>query len=37
MDRASGEAAPHKPLLVLVVLDLADQGLLPPEELEPAR
>jgi putative restriction endonuclease len=37
VDRASGDPAPHKPLLLLVVLDLAEQGLLPPEELEPAR
>jgi putative restriction endonuclease len=34
VDRASGDPVPHKPLLLLVALDLAEQGLLPPEELE---
>jgi hypothetical protein len=34
VDRASGALATHKPLLLLVVLDLAEQGLLPPDELE---
>jgi putative restriction endonuclease len=34
VDRASGDPAPHKPLLLLVVLELAEQGLLPPDELE---
>jgi hypothetical protein len=34
VDKASGDAAPHKPLLLLVVLELAEQGLLPPHELE---
>ena len=32
-DRASGDPAPHKPLLLLVVLEMADQGLLPNEVL----
>src|SRR5437660_2817484 len=27
--RAKGGAAPHKPLLLLVILELAEQGLLP--------
>ena len=34
VDRASGDAAPHKALLLLVVLELAEQGLLHPDELE---
>ena len=34
VDKASGDPAPHKPLLLLVVLELAEQGLLPPDELE---
>lgn len=29
VDRASGDPAPHKPLLLLAVLDLAEEGLLP--------
>jgi putative restriction endonuclease len=33
IDRASGDPAPHKPLLLLVVLELAEQGQLPPEVL----
>jgi putative restriction endonuclease len=33
VDRASGDPAPHKPLLLLVVLELAEQGLLPHQEL----
>lgn len=33
VDRARGDPAPHKPLLMLVVLELAEQGLLPPDEL----
>jgi putative restriction endonuclease len=33
VDRASGDPAPHKPLLLLVVLELAEQGLLPYQEL----
>src|SRR5215472_1403926 len=33
IDRASGDPAPHKPLLLLVVLELAEQGLLPKEVL----
>ena len=32
-DRASGDPAPHKPILLLVVLELAEQGLLPDEVL----
>jgi len=32
-DRASGDPAPHKPLLLLVVLEMAEQGLLPNEIL----
>lgn len=28
VDKASGDPAPHKPLLVLVILELAEQGLL---------
>ena len=31
--RAKGGPAPHKPLLLLVVLELAEQGLLPKEVL----
>jgi putative restriction endonuclease len=34
VDKASGDPAPHKPLLLLVVLELGEQGLLPPDELE---
>ena len=30
VDRASGDPAPHKPLLLLVLLDLAEAGQLPP-------
>lgn len=33
VDRARGDAAPHKPLLLLVILDLAQEGLLPPKTL----
>jgi putative restriction endonuclease len=33
VDRARGDPAPHKPLLVLVLLDLAEQGQLPEHEL----
>jgi putative restriction endonuclease len=33
VDRANGDPAPHKPLLLLVVLELAEQGLLPHQEL----
>lgn len=33
IDRASGDPAPHKPLLLLVVLELAEQGLLPNQIL----
>jgi putative restriction endonuclease len=33
LDRASGDPAPHKPLLLLLILDLAQEGLLPPETL----
>jgi putative restriction endonuclease len=31
VDRARGDPAPHKPLLLLVVLELAEQGLLPSD------
>ena len=30
-DRAKGDPAPHKPLLLLVIFDLAQEGLLPPK------
>jgi putative restriction endonuclease len=33
VDRASGDPAPHKPLLLLVVLDLAELSELPPRML----
>jgi len=33
VDRARGDPAPHKPLLLLVVLELAEQGKLPREVL----
>lgn len=33
LDRARGDLAPHKPLLLLCVSDLAEQGLLPLEVL----
>ena len=33
VDRASGDPAPHKPLLIPVVLDLAEEGFLPPKTL----
>jgi putative restriction endonuclease len=33
MDRASGDPAPHKPLLLLVILDMAQEGVLPPKIL----
>jgi putative restriction endonuclease len=33
VDRAKGDPAPHKPLLLLVVLELAEQGELPNEFL----
>lgn len=33
VDKARGEPAPHKPLLLLVVLELAEQGLLPKDVL----
>jgi putative restriction endonuclease len=33
IDKASGDPAPHKPLLLLVVLELAEQGLLPNQVL----
>jgi putative restriction endonuclease len=33
VDRASGDPAPHKPLLLLIILDLAQEGLLPPKTL----
>lgn len=31
VDRASGDAAPHKPLLLLVLLEMAEQGCLPED------
>src|SRR5882757_2224330 len=33
VDKASGDPAPHKPLLLLVVLELAEQGMLPDRDL----
>jgi putative restriction endonuclease len=33
IDRARGDPAPHKPLLLLAVIELAEQGLLPPAAL----
>lgn len=33
VDKARGDPAPHKPLLLLVVLELAEQGLLPNDVL----
>ena len=33
VDRASGDPAPHKPLLLLVIFELAQEGLLPPKTL----
>ena len=33
VDKARGDPAPHKPLLLLVVLELAEQGKLPSEVL----
>ncbi|MFL5328126.1 MAG: HNH endonuclease [Gemmataceae bacterium] len=33
VDRASGNPAPHKPLLLLVILELSEQGSLPPKTL----
>jgi putative restriction endonuclease len=33
VDRARGDVAPHKPLLLLAVLDLAEEGDLPPSVL----
>ena len=33
VDKASGDPAPHKPLLLLVIFDLAQQGLLEQEIL----
>src|SRR4051812_6383502 len=33
VDRARGDAAPHKPLLLLVAIDMAEQGLLPQKVL----
>jgi putative restriction endonuclease len=33
VDRARGDPAPHKPLLLLVILELAEQGLLPNDVL----
>lgn len=33
IDRARGDPAPHKPLLLLVILNLAEEGQLPPRTL----
>ncbi len=33
VDKARGDPAPHKPLLLLVILELAEQGLLPKDVL----
>jgi putative restriction endonuclease len=33
VDRASGDPAPHKPLLLLAVLERAERGQLPPRTL----
>jgi putative restriction endonuclease len=33
VDRATGDPAPHKPLLLLIVIDLADEGILPHDVL----
>src|SRR5262245_42256402 len=33
VDRASGDPAPHKPLLLLAVLEFAERGQLPPKTL----
>jgi len=33
LDKARGDPAPHKPLLLLVILEMAEQGLLPNEVL----
>ncbi len=33
VDKSHGDPAPHKPLLLLVVLELAEQGELPDEVL----
>ena len=33
MDKARGDPAPHKPILLLIVLELAEQGLLPKDVL----
>jgi hypothetical protein len=33
VDRASGDPAPHKPLLLLTIFDLAEESLLPPKML----
>jgi putative restriction endonuclease len=33
IDSASGDPAPHKPLLLLVILDLAQEGILPSKTL----
>jgi len=32
--RAQGDPAPHKPILLLVIIELAEQGLLPEESLQ---
>jgi putative restriction endonuclease len=33
VDRARGDPAPHKPLLLLIIFDLAQEGILPPKIL----
>src|ERR1700722_2903927 len=33
VNKARGDPAPHKPLLILVILELAEQGLLPKDIL----
>src|SRR5438477_10508811 len=33
VDKVRGDPAPHKPLLLLVILELAEQGLLPNQVL----
>jgi putative restriction endonuclease len=33
VDRATGNPAPHKPLLLLVILEMAEQGVLPAKTL----
>src|SRR2546421_11204045 len=35
-DRARGNPAPHKPLLLLAVIDLIEQGAIPENNIEPS-